>query len=188
MESNHYYEKKIQEKEVYNGNITTYILREVELKNGERTWRELVLHDDSVSILALLDLQRALFVSQYRVAIDKVTWELPAGIIESGEDALFSAQRELLEETGYQANRWTKLYSGWSSPGFTNEKSTLYLAQDVRLESEKLDLDDTEDLGSSILSYGQVKKMVDQGEIDDLVTIMGYQAWRELRLRKNLEV
>lgn len=73
-----------------------------------------------------------MLVEQYRPAVRATSLEIPAGKLESGEDPLRCAKRELLEETGYGAGRWTPLLTIYTTPGFTNERIWLYRSENVR--------------------------------------------------------
>lgn len=95
------------------------------------TW-EIVHHGGSAVILPRLPDGRILLIRQYRLAVGKFLWELPAGTIDKGEAALQTARRELAEETGYRSRSWRKLLEFYPSPGFVDEKMSLFLADDVR--------------------------------------------------------
>jgi 8-oxo-dGTP pyrophosphatase MutT (NUDIX family) len=95
--------------------------------------RVVVEHPGAAVILAVDDEQRVLVVVQYRHPARRRFVELPAGLLDKpGEDPQEAARRELIEETGYDAGRWTHLGSTWSSPGISGELIHLYLAQELR--------------------------------------------------------
>ena len=102
---------------------------------------EVVDHAEAVVVIALNN-QKVLGVKQHRPAIDQVTWELPAGLIDEGEDASEAALRELSEETGLTGDLEfiTQVYS---SPGFTNEKIHLFSATNLSTKAAKADEDET---------------------------------------------
>ena len=79
-------------------------------------------------MMAVDDRQRILMVRQYRLPAARYIWELPAGRLDPGEKPLQAAKRELIEETGYRARRWTKLAWFFVSPGYVDERMTIYLA------------------------------------------------------------
>ena len=90
---------------------------------------EIVEHKDAVAVLAV-ESDKVLFVEQYRPAIRTVTLELPAGLIEPGETPVEAARRELMEEAGLDGEL-DELFSFYSSPGFTDEKITLFEAKEL---------------------------------------------------------
>src|SRR4029453_18115688 len=83
---------------------------------------------DAVAIVALDSEERVVLVRQRRVAIGGTLLELPAGLIDEGEEPRASAQRELREETGLHGGSWRELASFWTSPGFVNERVTVFVA------------------------------------------------------------
>src|SRR5579883_1950929 len=90
--------------------------------------RSVVRHAGSAVMLATDDKKRILLVRQYRLPADKYMWELPAGKVDPGEKPLDAAKRELVEETGYKARKWEKLASFFVSPGYVEERMTIFLA------------------------------------------------------------
>lgn len=109
-------EKTLQSHEVYRGRIIRVRNDEVLLPNGEHGWREVVDHPGGVGILAFDDQDRVALVRQFRYAVGQHLWEIPAGKREKGENPFVTAQRELNEEVGAAAARWTELGSIIASP------------------------------------------------------------------------
>jgi 8-oxo-dGDP phosphatase len=104
----------------------------VRLPDDHYAERTVVTHPGAVAILALDDAQRVLMIRQYRHPVGRLLWEIPAGLRDTGgESPLQTAQRELLEETGYRASRWHTLLDYFSSPGYTTERIRIFLARDV---------------------------------------------------------
>ena len=104
----------------------------VRLPDDHYAERTVVTHPGAVAILALDDAQRVLMIRQYRHPVGRLLWEIPAGLQDTGgESPLQTAQRELLEETGYRASRWHTLLDYFSSPGYTTERIRIFLARDV---------------------------------------------------------
>ncbi|MCU1296585.1 MAG: hydrolase [Acidobacteriaceae bacterium] len=117
---------------VYRGSAFWVSLDEVLEPSGVRVQRDIVHHTGSVVILAVDENgsePRILLERQYRHAAQQYLWELPAGRIDKGEHELHAAKRELLEETGYTASRWKRIFKFYASPGFVAETMSLYLAQ-----------------------------------------------------------
>ena len=104
----------------------------VRVPDDQYAERTVVTHPGAVAILALDDAQRVLMIRQYRHPVGRLLWEIPAGLRDTGgETPLQTAQRELLEETGYRASQWHTLVDYFSSPGYTTERIRIFLARDV---------------------------------------------------------
>jgi 8-oxo-dGTP pyrophosphatase MutT (NUDIX family) len=104
----------------------------VQMPDNNYAERTVVSHPGAVAVLALDEASRVLMIRQYRHPVGYQLWEIPAGLRDvDGEPLLATAQRELLEETGYQAREWGVLLDTFSSPGFTSERVRLFLARGV---------------------------------------------------------
>lgn len=102
------------------------------MPDGQIAEREVVAHPGAVAVVALDDAERVLLIRQYRHAVGRLLWELPAGLRDvHGEPTRVTAQRELLEETGHRAGDWRVLVDYFSSPGFTDERLRIFLARDL---------------------------------------------------------
>ena len=164
-------EKTLDSQMMYDGRIIKVYKDNVELADGKKSFREVVRHSGGVVILAIKDYDKILLVKQYRYPIGETVLELPAGKLEKGEDPFEAAKRDLEEETGYCANKWTDLGYINTSPGFSDEKLYLYLAQD--LEYTHCHPDEGEIIQAFEYKYDDVLKMIDNGEINDAKTICG---------------
>ncbi len=134
--------------------------------------RSVVRHAGSAVMMAMDDKKRILLVRQYRLPADKEMWELPAGKVDAGEKPLDAAKRELIEETGYKAKKWSKLVSFFASPGFVAEKMTIFLATDL-VAGEATPMDD-EQIETRWFKKKDVHQMIRDGKIEDAKTIIGY--------------
>ena len=124
---------------------------------------------DAVAIVALDAEGRVVFVRQRRVAINGRLLELPAGLIDEGEEPLASAQRELREETGLHGGSWRELASFWTSPGFVNERVTVFVADGVA-EGEP-EPDEGEELEVVRWTLSEVEARMH--ELEDATTLIG---------------
>src|SRR6185503_1341203 len=98
-------EKILSTKRIYSGRIVTLDLCEVELPDGQHQMREIIRHPGATALIALDDQNRILLVRQFRSAAAQVMSEIPAGVLNSGEDPKTAAIRELQEETGYKPGK-----------------------------------------------------------------------------------
>jgi len=122
----------LSSREVYRGPAFWVTTDQVLEPGGVRVRRDIVRHTGSVVILAVDEtgaVPRILLERQYRHAAQQFLWELPAGRIDDGEEALTAAKRELLEETGYTASVWKRILKFYASPGFVAEVMNVYLAR-----------------------------------------------------------
>lgn len=112
------------------GRLVTLRTDRVRMPDGSSAERDVVDHPGAVAILALDDAGRVLMIRQYRHPVGRVLWEIPAGLRDvDGEPAYRTAERELLEETGYRARDWNVLADFYSSPGIITERLRVFLAR-----------------------------------------------------------
>src|SRR6516164_6695347 len=130
--------------------------------------RSVVRHIGSAVMMAVDDRKRVLLVRQYRLPAEKYLWELPAGRLDPGEKPLQAAKRELIEETGYRAKTWTKLESFFVSPGYVQERMTIYLATDLTA-GDATPMDD-ERIETRWFTAKEVAEMIRTGKIEDAKT------------------
>jgi ADP-ribose pyrophosphatase len=164
-------EKKIDGKVVYDGNFIKVSKDNVRLPDGSTSTREYINHPGAVAILALLDNGNLVMERQYRYPPRQEFIELPAGKIDPGEDILVTAQRELLEETGYVAKEWTHLTTAWPCIGYADERMEYFLARGLTHVGRKLD--EGEFLEVFELSPREAVEWIRQGKINESKTILG---------------
>ena len=142
---------------------------EVCLPNGIVTVREVVDHPGAVAIVPLLDNKNVILVKQYRYAVRDTLWEVPAGTIESGEEPLACARRELVEETGYEADSFEFLFKCYLAPGYSSEQINVYLAKKLHSRSAKNDEDEI--IHAQSFEIGRALRMIAENKIKDAKTI-----------------
>jgi ADP-ribose pyrophosphatase len=159
--------------EVYTCKLFTVTENEAkDPKTGFEIKRSVVRHAGSAVMMAIDDKKRILLVRQYRLPAEKYIWELPAGKIDPGEKPLQAAKRELAEETGYTAKKWTKLASFWVSPGYVQERMTVFQATGLTA-GDPTPMDD-ERIETEWFTPKEVKKMIASGKIEDAKTMVGF--------------
>jgi ADP-ribose pyrophosphatase len=134
--------------------------------------RSVVRHAGSAVMMAVDSKKRILLVRQYRLPADKYLWELPAGRLDPGEKPIQAAKRELAEETGYKAKKWTKLVSFFASPGYVQERMTIFQATNLT-EGEATPMED-ERIETRWFKPREIKKMIAEGKIEDAKTMVGF--------------
>lgn len=135
-------ERTLESREVYRGRILRVREDKVSLPNGKTGTREVVEHPGGVGILALDDDGCVVLVRQYRYAFSRVLTEIPAGKREKGEAPFVTAQRELKEEIGAEAEEWTDLGALIASPGCYGETLYLFLARSLHFGETHPDEDE----------------------------------------------
>jgi len=149
--------------------------------SGFEIKRGIVQHAGSAVMMGVDDRKRILLVRQYRLPARSYLWELPAGRLDPGETPWQAAKREMVEETGYRAKKWTKLVTFYPSPGYVAEKMTIFLATELTagaatpMEDERIEM--------RWFSEREVRDGIRSGKIIDAKTMIGYFNWK-LRARK----
>ncbi|NLN96885.1 MAG: NUDIX hydrolase [Eubacteriaceae bacterium] len=163
-----FYEKTIASTEIFSGRILNLRVETVALPNGQEATRELVEHKDAVAVLPITEEGHMVFVKQYRKALDIVLLEIPAGLLEEGEDPFEAASRELQEEIGLKPLDLIKIGEIWPSAGFSDEKTCLFIA--TEFEESKLPQDEDEFLEIVRIPIPTVKMLYRTGKIRDAKT------------------
>lgn len=162
--------RKVSEEIIFKGKILNLRVDKVNIK-GKISTREVIEHKDAVAIVAVDNEGFVYLVKQYRDAIEDFLLELPAGLVEKDEDYEETAIRELQEEIGFSARKMKKLFEGYNSPGFCNEKSIVYLATD--LFESKLPEDADEEIEIVKIKKEEVESILKSDKIKDFKTIIG---------------
>ena len=168
----------------YRGPVFQITSDQVKEPSGVTVRRDIVRHPGSVVIMPVEDSNlltrqakrsktrkepRVLLARQYRYTANDFLWELPAGRIDEGEEELPAAKRELLEETGYTAEKWKRVLYFYPSPGFLDETMAIYLAEGLR--SGKAQPEEDESIVIRFFSLAQAVNLVMKGKVKDGKTI-----------------
>jgi len=153
------------------GRVFDIFTESVTLPNGIALDMEIIRHPGAAAIVPLLDDHTVLLLKQYRHAAGGFIWEIPAGTLEPGEDALDCARRELVEETGYRAQHFEKLSEIMPLPAYSDERIYLFLATGLQVASQDLDADEL--LSVHPVDLHRAVQMITNGDIQDAKTISG---------------
>ena len=156
---------------LWHGKVFDLIREEIVLPTRRKTTVEVIRHPGSASIVPLLNDGRVVLIQQFRPSLEQVIWEIPAGTLGPGEDPLGCARRELMEECGYQGNRFERLGEILPAPGYCDERIHLFVATDLTPCAQHLDEDEC--LTIHPLPFEEVLDMIRRGEIQDATTIVG---------------
>jgi len=168
--------RTLSSKNVFQGRVFWVTRDEVTEPGGVRATREVIRHNGSAVILAVDTHTNPadpgiLLIRQWRHAANQFLLELPAGRIEPGEKLIPSGRRELLEETGYRARKWSKLTKYFASPGFLTEAMNILLAEDLSVGQATPEDDEKIEVHMTPLS--EVLRLIHDGKIHDGKTLIG---------------
>lgn len=154
---------------------------------GKQSERDVIRHNGSVVILALDNSKSKkdpwiVIERQYRHAANQFLWEIPAGKLDAGEEPLAGAQRELEEETGYQAKKWRPLVEYYASPGFLGESMLVFVAEG--LIPGHAHPEDDEEIEIRLVKLSDVLKMIEKGAILDGKTLTSVLLYARLLGRR----
>jgi ADP-ribose pyrophosphatase len=176
--------KVLSSKVVFKGKVFSVFRDEVIEPSGVKNVREVIRHNGSVVILAVDESKNpadpdVILERQYRHAAGQFLLELPAGRVEPGESTLAAAKREMIEETGYRAKRWTLLTKYFASPGFLGEWMQIYLAREIRDGRAQPEADEQIEVVRMPLS--EALALVSANQIHDGKTLIGLMLYDRAR-------
>ncbi len=168
--------KLISSKLSWKGRVFSVYSDTVEEPGGFINTRDVIRHNGSIVILAVDESKdprdpEIIIERQYRHATGQFLLELPAGRIEPGEAPLAAAKREMIEETGYRAKRWTHLTRYFASPGFLGESMSIYLARNISAGKAQPEAD--EQIEVVRIKLSELLRMIAAGKIHDGKTLIG---------------
>lgn len=160
----------VSREEVFAGRLLNVRRDTVRMPDGATATREYIVHPGAVGILAITDDGQVVLERQFRYPHGRDFIEIPAGKVEPGEDLLGTAQRELLEETGYAAAGWQRLTTIHNAISYSDEAIELFLARGLDKRTQQLDAE--EFLEVLVVPFGEALAMVRDGRITDVKTMI----------------
>lgn len=162
---------------VYDGAIVALRVDRVAMPGGPSADREVVEHHGAVAVVAVDDQDRLVLIHQYRHPVGRRLWEIPAGLLDvAGEHPHTAAMRELAEETGLGADRWSTLVDVLLSPGFTDESVRIFLAEGLHEVDREEPEHEEADLEVDRVPFGEALAMALSGDIGNATAVSGIMA------------
>jgi len=156
---------------LYKGRVFLMVKENVTLDNGATADLEYLEHPGAAAIVPLSEAGEVVLIRQYRHALKRYIWEIPAGTLDPGEAVEACARRELTEETGLSAAAWEKIGEITPVPGYSDERVHLFLAGRLTPARQALDADEV--LAVHRVPLAEALRMIDRGDIQDAKTICG---------------
>jgi len=160
---------------VFKGRVAEVHKVGVRMPDGRVVQRDWIRYNGAAVILPILDDGSIVLIRNYRFAVEETLYELPAGMLEAGENPAVGAARELTEETGYSAGRLEKLGQYYTGPGSCNELMHAFVATNLSAGPQKLEA--YEQIEAVAVSDADVRAMVADGRIHDAKTIATLGLW-----------
>jgi ADP-ribose pyrophosphatase len=163
----------ISTERVFDGKVFDVEREQVRLPNGRAVTLDLVRHPRSVVLLPVPAPREIILIRQYRHAVSRWLWELPAGTVEEGEEPEAAAVRECHEEIGQVPDTLVRLGSLFPTPGFCDEEMIFFRLSGLTIPEQPAAQDEDEDLEVRTFALGDAKDMIRRGEIVDMKTVAG---------------
>ena len=162
----------MKNKTVFKGRLIRLVVKKVRLPNGYLATLETIKHPGAALIVPFLTRDKIILLKQYRPVINAYIYELPAGTIDKNESPLSCARREIIEETGYSAKKFTYLGKIFPVPGYSTERIHIYKAECLR----KVEYEPEEDevIESCVFTRLSIRELFRSGKIVDAKTIAAF--------------
>jgi len=162
-------------RKVFEGRVFTVVVESIKTRKGGEMDAEIVRHPGSVVLIPLTDRGEIILVRQYRHAIGRDAWELPAGTLKPNEEPEKAARRECHEEIGLVPSTVEMLGTFYPTPGYCDEEMNFYKATGLRQprDGETAEQDEDEDIQQQAFTVEQIRSMIRGGEIVDMKTVAG---------------
>ncbi len=164
-------EQTLDSRLAFEGDFLRLYVDNIRAADGHLSTREYLRHPGAVMIVPLLPDGQVVLERQFRYPLKRTAIEFPAGKLDAGEDPLACAKRELMEETGYRAGRWSYLGGLHNAIAYCDEKIEMYLAEDLTYEGAALDAGETLEVFTS--TWQQLLQWVREGTVTDVKTMLG---------------
>jgi ADP-ribose pyrophosphatase len=158
---------------IFEGKVFNLERDRVKMPNGREVTVDIVRHSKSVVLLPLPSPREIILIRQYRYAVNRYLWELPAGSVDQGEEPEAAAVRECHEEIGQIPDTVVRMASLFPTPGFCDEEMLFFRLSGLSVPAEAAALDEDEDIEPRTFTIAEAREMVRRGEIVDMKTVAG---------------
>ena len=158
---------------MFDGKVFEIDRDRVQMPNGREVTVDIVRHNRSVVLLPMPDPKHIVLVRQYRYAVNRWLWELPAGSVDAGEEPEAAAKRECHEEIGQVPDTIVRLGTFLPTPGYCTEEMIFYRLSGLHVPDYAAEPDEDEDIEVQTFPLGEIRAMIRRGEIVDMKTVVG---------------
>jgi ADP-ribose pyrophosphatase len=165
----------ISHERIFDGKVFAIDRDSVRMPNGREVVVDVVRHPRSVVLVPVPEPGHVVLIRQYRYAVDKYLWELPAGSVDPGEEPEAAAKRECHEEIGQLPETVLRLAALLPTPGYCDEEMLFFRVSGLAVPEVAAALDEDEDIEPRTFTIRDAREMVRRGEITDMKTVVGLQ-------------
>ena len=163
----------ISHERIFDGKVFAIDRDRVRMPNGREVTVDVVRHPRSVVLVPVPEPGHVVLIRQYRYAVNKFLWELPAGSVDAGEEPEAAARRECHEEIGQLPETVVRLAALLPTPGYCDEEMLFFRVSGLSVPEEAAALDEDEDIEPRTFTIRDAREMVRRGEITDMKTVVG---------------
>jgi ADP-ribose pyrophosphatase len=165
--------QSLNRQRVFDGKVFAVDRDEVRMPHGRHVVVDVIRHPPSAVIVPIPEPGHIILIRQYRYAVNRWLWELPAGSVDEGETPEDAARRECHEEIGQVPDTIVLLGSMYPTPGYCDEEMFFFRASGLTEPAHGADLDEDEDIEVRVFTVREAKEMVRRGDIVDMKTVIG---------------
>jgi ADP-ribose pyrophosphatase len=165
--------EQLESQRVFNGRVFSVDRDRVKMPNDRTVTVDVVRHSRSVVLVPVPEPGKVILVRQYRYAVNAFLWELPAGSVDEGESPEQAARRECHEEIGLVPSTIVRLSAMYPTPGYCDEEMVFFRLSGLEKTDEQAEVDEDEDIETTVFELRDAREMVRRGEIQDMKTLVG---------------
>jgi ADP-ribose pyrophosphatase len=163
----------LEHRRVFDGRVFDIDRDRVRMPNGREVMVDVVRHPPSVVLVPVPQPGHVILIRQFRYAVRRSLWELPAGSVDGGETPEAAARRECHEEIGLVPDTLVRLAALYPTPGYCDEEMIFFRVSGLSETAEKAAVDEDEDIEAKTFSLRDAREMIRHGEIVDMKTVVG---------------